>query len=155
MPKWKTQIVICKILHGEFDPNHLSFVLSLPCFLRNQLRAPYLDFIRHPPPFMATILCGNLYTANTFQPSWMATNLYCEFVTARRGPPLVSSATSSDVETQDAGSVGVNTEELSIASAREAGCECLALNSSPSPIPRRRVVGGHCPRTCVRACTVF
>jgi len=77
---------------------------------------------------------------------------------ARRGPPLVSSAlkaTSSDVETQDAGSVGVNTEELSIASAREAGCECLALNSSPSPIPRRRVVGGHCPRTCVGACTVF
>lgn len=41
----------------------------------------------------------------------MATNLYCEFVTARRGPPLVSSATSSDVETQDAGSVGVNTDE--------------------------------------------
>jgi len=78
---------------------------------------------------------------------------------ARRGPPLVSSApkaTSSDVETQDAGSVGVNTEELSIASAREAGCERrLALNSSPSPsIPhlrRRVVVGGHCPRTCVRA----
>ena len=33
---------------------------------------------------------------------------------ARRGPPLVSSApkaTSSDVETQDAGSVGVNTDE--------------------------------------------
>ena len=44
----------------------------------------------------------------------MATNLYCEFVTARRGPPLVSSApkaTSSDVETQDAGRVGVNTDE--------------------------------------------
>jgi len=33
---------------------------------------------------------------------------------ARRGPPLVSSApkaTSSDVETQDAGRVGVNTDE--------------------------------------------